>query len=157
MNREYADEISTAIGELKKDGRYRELNNYIQHGTVSVFKHCRNVAYVSLLIADRLHIRVDRKALVKGALLHDYFLYDWHEKNKNHRLHGFYHPRHALRNAMQDYNISDKEADIILKHMFPLTIIPPNNREAWIVCMADKICATYETAGNFRLHAKPAG
>lgn len=57
MNREYADEISTAIGELKKDGRYRELNNYIQHGTVSVFKHCRNVAYVSLLIADRLHIR----------------------------------------------------------------------------------------------------
>ena len=105
MNREYADEISTAIGELKKDGRYRELNNYIQHGTVSVFKHCSNVAYVSLLIADRLHIRVDRKALVKGALLHDYFLYDWHEKNKNHRLHGFYHPRHALRNAMQDYNI----------------------------------------------------
>lgn len=100
---------------------------------------------------------VDRKALVKGALLHDYFLYDWHEKNKNHRLHGFYHPRHALRNAMQDYNISDKEADIILKHMFPLTIIPPNNREAWIVCMADKICATYETAGNFRLHAKPVG
>ena len=99
MNREYADEISTAIGELKKDGRYRELNNYIQHGTVSVFK----------------------------------------------------------RNAMQDYNISDKEADIILKHMFPLTIIPPNNREAWIVCMADKICATYETAGNFRLHAKPVG
>ena len=157
MNREYADEISTAIGELKKDGRYRELNNYIQHGTVSGFKHCLDVARQSIQINKALGLGCSERDLIRGALLHDYFLYDWHEKNKNHRLHGFYHPRHALRNAMQDYNISDKEADIILKHMFPLTIIPPNNREAWIVCMADKICATYETAGNFRLHAKPVG
>ena len=145
MNREYADEISTAIGELKKDGRYRELNNYIQHGTVSVFKHCRNVAYVSLLIADRLHIRVDRKALVKGALLHDYFLYDWHEKRKGHHFHGFTHPGTALKNAEKEYELGDIERNIISRHMFPLTVVPRMCREAWLVCLADKYCAVKET------------
>ena len=147
MNREYADEISTAIGELKKDGRYRELNNYIQHGTVSVFKHCRNVAYVSLLIADRLHIRVDRKALVKGALLHDYFLYDWHDKNRENyqKLHGFYHPGIALKNARKEYHLTRREEDIIKKHMWPLTVVPPLCREAWVVTAADKYCSLLET------------
>lgn len=151
MNREYADEVNSAIEELKRDGRYSNLKKYIQHGNVTVFKHCRNVAYLSCIIADKLNVRVNRKALIKGALLHDYFLYDWHEKNSNHTLHGFYHPRRALINAMQDYNISDKEANIILRHMFPLTIVPPNHREAWIVCMADKICATGETFENIKL------
>ena len=145
------------LSELEQEGNLAHEKNAIQHGSTTVYEHSVGVAGASLKLAEFFHIKVNEKALVKGALLHDYFLYDWHEKNKNHRLHGFYHPRHALRNAMQDYNISDKEADIILKHMFPLIIIPPNNREAWIVCMADKICATYETAGNFRLHAKPVG
>ena len=147
MNREYVDEISTAIGDLKKDGRYRELNNYIQHGTVSVFKHCRNVAYVSLLIADRLHIRVDRKALVKGALLHDYFLYDWHDKNRENyqKLHGFYHPSIALKNARKEYHLTRREEDIIKKHMWPLTVVPPLCREAWVVTAADKYCSLLET------------
>ncbi len=29
--------------------------------------------------------------------------------------------------------------------MFPLVPVPPTCREAWIVCMADKWCALYET------------
>lgn len=154
MNLEYAERIDGVIGRLKKDGRYEDLKKYIQHGNVTVFKHCRNVAYVSCVIADRLNLRVDYEALIVGALLHDYFLYDWHEKNSNHHLHGFYHPRRALRNAIRDYKISEREANIILRHMFPLTIVPPAHREAWIVCMADKICATKETLDNIKLFSR---
>ena len=43
------------------------------------------------------------------------------------------------------------EKDIIKKHMWPLTIVPPVCREAWIVTMADKYCSLMET---LRLHRK---
>ena len=58
---------------------------------------------------------------------------------------GFFHPSVALENALKDYELSKKEQDIIKHHMFPLTIIPPMCREAWLVCLADKICAGKET------------
>ena len=41
------------------------------------------------------------------------------------------------------YNISEKEWNAILTHMFPLGPVP-KNREAWIITMADKICASLE-------------
>lgn len=154
MKLEHAEKINQTIKKLENSGRYRNLKNYIQHGNVTVFKHCRNVAYLSCIIADRLNVKVDYEALIVGALLHDYFLYDWHEKTDNHRLHGFYHPRRALRNAIRDYKISEREANIILRHMFPLTIVPPAHREAWIVCMADKICAARETLDNIRVFSR---
>ena len=51
----------------------------------------------------------------------------------------------ALRNADRDFDLTDTERDIIKKHMFPLTVIPPTCREGWIVCLADKYCSLYET------------
>ena len=30
--------------------------------------------------------------------------------------------------------------------MFPLTPLPPRSREAWLVCLADKLCAVQEMA-----------
>lgn len=46
----------------------------------------------------------------------------------------------------KDYKINLVEENIILRHMFPLTVIPPANKEAWLVCMSDKLCAFNETA-----------
>ena len=57
----------------------------------------------------------------------------------------FTHPMTALRNADRDFDLTDTERDIIKKHMFPLTVIPPTCREGWIVCLADKYCSLYET------------
>ena len=39
----------------------------------------------------------------------------------------------------------EREENIIHRHMFPLTPMPPTTREAWIVCLADKYCAAAET------------
>lgn len=74
-----------------------------------------------------------------------YFLYDWHQKDPSHRLHGFRHPKTALGNAQRDYYLNWKEKNIIARHMFPLIPVPPQCREAWIVCLADKWCALGET------------
>ena len=83
--------------------------------------------------------------MIRGALLHDYFLYDWHEKSDDHRLHGFTHPARALKNAEEIFDLSVVEKDIIKRHMFPLTPVPPAYRESYLVCLADKICSSYES------------
>ena len=53
-----------------------------------------SVARCSIALSEYLHIRCSRRELIRGALLHDYFLYDWHipDKENPHKLHGFYHP-----------------------------------------------------------------
>lgn len=116
----------------------------IQHSNVSVFAHSLSVTYLSLYIARKFFKHVDEKSLVRGALLHDFFLYDWHIKDKSHRFHGFIHAKRAYQNALKEFKLNEIEKDIIIKHMFPLNIKPPKYKESLIVCVADKICATAE-------------
>lgn len=118
-----------------------------QHGNVTTYEHSVRVARLAVWLADRLRLwrRVDLRSLVRAALLHDYFLYDWHVKDKTHRLHGFFHPGVALANAQKEYVLSEREKNIILRHMWPLTPCPPACREAWIVTAADKYCSLRET------------
>ena len=134
-----------AIRQTGARGRLFEERRFCQHGTTSVYAHSVRVAAVSLYLARRLRLRFDEAALLRGALLHDCFLYDWHDRDNGHLLYGFSHPRTALENARRDYDLSEAECDVILHHMFPLVPMPPRCREAWIVCMADKYCALAET------------
>lgn len=137
--------LAETIRELKQEGCLDEEKLAMQHGTTSIYCHSLNVAYTSLWMMERWQIRLEPKSLVRGALLHDYFLYDWHQKDSAHRLHGFRHPKTALGNAQRDYHLNWKEKNIIARHMFPLIPVPPQCREAWIVCLADKWCALGET------------
>ena len=82
----------------------------------------------SLIFSKTIHLKVDRDSLVRGALLHDYFLYDWHDRRPERRIHGFTHTGIALHNADRDFELNDIERDIIGKHMFPLTVVPPRYR-----------------------------
>ena len=118
---------------------------YVQHGMVSCYLQSGFVAYVSIWLARRFGIRVHLRSLVRGALLHDYFLYDWHIKDPFRKAHGFSHAAVALQNAERDFHLNAVERDMIAKHMFPLNLTPPRYRESVLVCIADKICAVYET------------
>lgn len=73
------DEVERAALALERDGRLGLTRGFIQHGAVSVYEHVRSVARASSAIAsalERAGVRVDRTSLIRGALLHDYFLYD---------------------------------------------------------------------------------
>ena len=128
---------------LKSKGMKAE-KKFMHHGQTSCFLHSLRVAEVSAKIAYMLHINVDISSLIRGALLHDYFLYDWHLPDDSHRMHGLIHAKNALKNAENDFLLNNIEKDIIKKHMFPLNISPPIYRESWIVCIVDKICAAME-------------
>ena len=124
---------------------HKRCDKFIQHGDTTVRKHTTSVACMAVAIARKTHLKFDYQAMIRGALLHDYFLYDWHEPH--HGPHGYTHASLALRNAAQDFAISPIEADVIKKHMWPLNIKPPRYREAMIVTIADKICSAKEVFG----------
>ena len=120
-----------------------------QHGNVSVFTHSVMVAKYSCKLDKLLGLGCDREALIHGALLHDFFLYDWHKIPKEiakEGLHGFKHPVIAARNARAYFNVSPKEYGIIITHMWPLTFTRvPFCREGWLICAVDKYCSLLET------------
>lgn len=141
--------IEPILQALLADGRLSIESQYLQHGTTTILQHSIGVAEQALQLADTMHCRIDEDAMIRGALLHDYYLYDWHDSHTAPSLHGFRHPYIALRNARADYALSAIEENIIERHMFPLTPIPPLYLEAWLVCLADKICAAGETAAPY--------
>ena len=139
--------VFNILHKLSENPRIAEMNRYIQHGDTSCLLHTVAVAYYSMRLAEKLRIPVHKRELIRGALLHDYCLYDWHDGKPERRIHGFTHPGAAERNASRDFKLKRLEKDIIRKHMFPLTPKPPMSREAWIVCLVDKGCSLYETFG----------
>lgn len=150
MNFGFNKDILLMMTEHGKDilssKTYLKELDFKQHGTTSTYTHSLAVTYTSIVLAKRMKMKINMTSLIRGALLHDYFLYDWHKKNKWHSFHGYTHAARALSNASRDYPINDTEARIIRSHMFPLNLTKvPSCKEAWIVCMADKICATAET------------
>ncbi len=138
-------QINTCLKEFADTTAVFSMDKYIQHGDTSCLWHSIAVTYYSLLLVRILRISCDRHSLLVGALFHDYFLYDWHEKDNSHRFHGFRHPKTALKNAMGIKKLNAVECDIICKHMFPLTPILPVFKESIVVCVVDKFCSLYET------------
>lgn len=135
--------------KITNDEKYLRTKKFMQHGNVSVYDHSISVAETSLKISKMLHVKVDQEAMIKVALLHDYFLYDWHDKN-HPKMHGFRHANLAANNAKRDFGLSKKEYKAIRSHMFPLNLRIPTSREAFILTIADKYCATKESFSRYR-------
>lgn len=151
-NRNHRQDIRKDIrkygGDILRSDNFKSSAKNIQHSNVSVMKHSMKVAYASMWITRKLRLKCNKEDLVRGALLHDYFLYDWHDDD--HRglknLHGFYHPGVALKNAMAEYTLTDRQKNIISSHMWPLTLRHiPKCKEAWVVTAADKYVSTMES------------
>lgn len=114
------------------------LSQYNHHKGKTRLDHVKEVAFLSFLWAERFSL--DGRAIIRGALLHDLFHYDWLYEGP--RLHGFRHPDIALKNACKITCLSKKEKDIIKKHMWPLTVVPPRYMESLIVSLVDTFCST---------------
>ncbi len=143
LDKERDKEFFELIGDLYFTDEVQGLKVYPQHSNINRLDHITSVTYLSYAVCKRHGL--DVKQAARGAVLHDLFYYDWHDKAWWHRPHGYKHPRFALKNARElNKNITPKEENIILRHMFPLTVIPPASREGFIVSLCDKYCATRE-------------
>lgn len=131
------------IGDLYCTDEVQSMRQYPQHSDANRLDHIRAVTYMSYVLSKQLSL--DVKAATRGALLHDLVYYDWHDPDYSHRPHGFRHPKFAVFNArLLNPDITKKEERIILRHMWPLTPLPPSSLEGFIVTFSDKYCASKE-------------
>lgn len=127
------------------------MDKFIQHGKTTTLDHCVMVSYNSYKLAKLLNL--DYRSVARGGLLHDLFLYDWHNLPKVDsifKMHGFVHAGIARDNALKYFDLSEVEIDIIERHMWPLNLTkPPRYRESLLVSFIDKYVSTKETVAPY--------
>lgn len=142
-------EFEEIIEDIIQNQTVQKMKDFNQHYDTSCFEHCRNVAYISYKISKKL--KLDYRASARAGVLHDLFLYDWRKREDGRKgLHAFTHPKTSVENAKKLFELSEKEEDIIIKHMWPLTIKLPKYPESYIITIADKYSAICESCRYYR-------
>ena len=137
-------EFLEIVKDLISNETVQQMNNYKQHYKTSCFEHYYIAAYYCYLICKKFNL--DYHSATRAAMLHDLFLYDWRIRQPDRKgLHAFTHGKTACDNACKLFDLNEKEKDIILKHMWPVTIAFPNSIEGFILTFVDKYCAISET------------
>lgn len=147
VSKEYSkdNEYIDIVYDILTNENFKSMDKYMQHGNTSTKLHSINVSYLSYKVCKKFNL--DYNAVARAGLLHDYYLYDWHTHydETGLRFHGFTHPKTALNNALSEFTLSNLEQNIILRHMWPLTVIPPKHFEGLVVTFVDKYCSIVET------------
>ena len=135
----FSKEFELITHDISLNSEFMKLNDCKHHG-ISRLDHSYRVAYYSYKIMKFL--RLNYVEGTRAALLHDFFTDDVSELGSINRL--TKHPKCALENAKKHFDISPLQEDIIVKHMFPVTLTPPKYLESVIVDVVDDVASIYE-------------
>lgn len=124
----------------------------IEHHGITRFEHCLKVSYYSYKIAKALRLDYEKTAV--GGLLHDFFISPEERTSKERFKSVFTHPKLALETAESQFNLTTKEKDMIVSHMFPIYISVPKYMETWIISTVDKLVAAEEFSVKFKFRLK---
>lgn len=144
-------DFDTIASEIINKDKYISLKDDPHHG-LNRYIHSMNVAKGTYKITKSL--RMDYISATRGALLHDYFNDSDYRSTKGLKK-GSMHPVIALNNARREYQLNEKEENIIVSHMFPMGDVRPNCKESWVVTSVDKLVAIRE-CGIYKLREKIA-
>ena len=137
------EEFENIIKDIDESDEFQKTKNIVHHCS-NRYDHCRRVAYYSYLITKKLGLSYEETA--RAGLLHDFFLVDNKDitlKEKMGTLVG--HPKYALAYSNKFFNLTEKEKDIIVTHMFPVAPTRvPKYLESWIVNLVDDYVAIKE-------------
>ena len=144
-------EFLMLIRDILHTPEFKQMKHYRSHVRSTLYRHSVKVAYLCFLHHKRWKMKIDIAEFVRGALLHDFFLYDLKNVGKGYLWHWFRHPHISLENALAKYpTITEVQRDMIGNHMFPVTPKPPRTKAGWLVCFYDKIAATSDRFGKGR-------
>ena len=132
------------IEDILANEKVQEMKKYRQHHKINCLDHCLFVSYNAYIICKKHDL--DYISTARAAMVHDLFLYDRRKRENGRKgLHAFTHPYRALEIASSFLELNDKEKDIILKHMWPVTFKIPKYKESFIVSFVDKCFAVEES------------
>ena len=136
-------EYINLIKDIIENEMVQQMKNYKQHFRVNCFDHCLYVSYNLYQICKK-H-KLDYISAARAAMVHDLFLYDWRKRQEGRKgLHAFTHAKTAYENASKIFDLNDKEKDIIVKHMWPVTLSIPRYKETFWMIYVDKYLAVLE-------------
>ena len=132
--------------DIFNHSEFKKLRYYKHHG-ITRFDHCIRVAQYAYKLSKKLNL--DVVEVTRAALLHDFFT------NEVDKLPAFEryatHPKYAVKNAKKYFNISKRQEDMILTHMFPIGFKIPRNFEGWLIDLIDDYSAIVERMYSFKL------
>jgi hypothetical protein len=137
------DRIKRYGGDIIKTEEFKRMFSQRHHLKDSLGRHTVSTARMGLTICDflkRRGISVDEEKVVRTALLHDLGMLDRGKRYKNNFECGRFHPGNSAIEAKKLWpDIDDKSLDAIKSHMWPLSLSMPKTKEAFILCLADKL------------------
>lgn len=137
-------ELENLYQDFLNNEKILKMKDIPMHRGSNCYIHSFKVAKLAIKRALR-HKVVDLKAVLVGAILHDYYLYDWRVDKDKKMRHLKDHPYIAIKNAEEDFDIDEDVKKIIKSHMWPINIKDfPSSKEARIVTLADKAVAFEE-------------
>ena len=126
--------------EVMSNKKYMLLNEESHHGLTRL-EHSLRVSRNVYKVAKKLNL--DYVSATRAALLHDFFFNEEFESNRG-LIQGVVHPDIALANASGAFELNEIERNAIESHMFPLSVVVPKSKEAWVLTVVDKLVAIYE-------------
>ena len=130
------------VKDILEHPEFQKRKNFLHHEGESVYDHVLEVSYYSYVYCKENYL--DYKSAAIGGLLHDFYPKQWQQCKKVKKqffdMHGFVHAREAYENAWKFFPqyMTPMIKDIILRHMFPVNIMPPKYKESWVITMTDK-------------------
>ena len=140
-----------------RDERILKMKEIAMHRGSNCYIHSFKVAKTAIRRALR-HRKGNLYTILVGAILHDYYLYDWRTDRSKMRHHLGNHPYVAAENAERDFGVHETIKRVIKSHMWPVNISDfPRTKEARIISLADKHIYIKEIACSKRYKAKREG
>jgi len=139
LSKEDIQKYQELYESLYNDPRILRLKDIQQHRGSNTYYHILKVTRTAYRYARRSLMHVNYEDLITGAMLHDYFLYDWRKDRSKLKRHGHRHPKIAKANAIRDFQVNKRVQNIIVSHMWPINCFHFHTcLEGHLVSLADK-------------------
>lgn len=157
LAKEEKDRLEEIYQYFLNDPRVMRMKAVPMHRGSNCYEHSFKVAKKAIKHGLRRinKEKIDLEVILVGAILHDYYLYDWRSDRSKRKKHCHNHPDIAVANAVKDFAISKKVQRVIETHMWPIKFKDyPNSKEARIVSVSDKMVTIGEAFTSIKYKQK---